>query len=74
MFVGAKESSLAQLIEREGIGICVEAGDSRAFAIAVNRLKQDFDYRIEIGKRARHWFEENGEFMRAAGAWKRLLK
>lgn len=73
VFIGARDSEVARLIEEADCGIPVEAGDSESLAAAILRLKKDPELRADMGRRARALFERDFDQSVALGRWKALL-
>ncbi len=73
IFVGARDSEVAQILEDAGCGIGVEAGRSDRLAEAILSLKDNADVRHDMGTRARELFEREYDKPLAIERWRRTL-
>ena len=73
IFVGARDSEVAQILEDAGCGIGVEAGRGDRLAEAILSLKDNADVRHDMGTRARELFEREYDKPLAIERWRRTL-
>lgn len=63
----------ARIIEREGSGLCVPAGDRSALTAAADRLVSDPDLRAALAERARHYAEATFDIDRIGPRFRQVL-
>jgi len=73
IFIGARDSELAQLIREHGCGFAVEPGDSTALIAAIDKLSQDRAYAGELGRRGRALYDARFAPDIAFANWERIL-
>jgi glycosyltransferase involved in cell wall biosynthesis len=74
IFIGAADGEIAQLVERERIGIAVRQGDPAALAAALVRLRDDRAKCAEMGARARALLGARYDGALALARWKTMLE
>jgi len=59
LFIGPAECEPAQIIFKSGAGIIVPPRDEKAVSKAINKLVNDAELRVEMGKRTREYYEQH---------------
>jgi len=59
LFIGSAECEPAQIIFKSGAGIIVPPRDEKAVSKAINKLVNDAELRVEMGKRTREYYEQH---------------
>lgn len=73
IFIGARDSELAQLIREHGCGYAVEPGDSAGLIAAIDKLSQDRTHAVELGRRGRALYDARFTLDIAFTNWERIL-
>ncbi len=73
IFIGARDSELAQLIGEHACGFAVEPGDTAALVAAIEKLSQDRAYAGELGRRGRALYDARFAPEIAFTNWERIL-
>ena len=74
IFIGAADGEIAQLVEREGIGLAVPQGDAAALRDSLLRLAHDPALCAEMGVRARRLLGDRYDGAIALARWKSMLE
>jgi glycosyltransferase involved in cell wall biosynthesis len=72
-FVGDADGEIAELIDRNGIGVTVERGDGAGLAQQITRMSRKPEQLRQMGTRARELFERDYARPIAIRRWKRML-
>lgn len=62
-----------KIINDSGCGICVEAGDAKGLAKALNKMVTDDQFRNECGKKGREYAEKNFSIGKCVGIYENLI-
>jgi glycosyltransferase involved in cell wall biosynthesis len=73
IFIGARDSELAQLIREHGCGYAVEPGDTAGLIAAIDNLSQDRAHAVELGRRGRALYDARFTPDIAFANWERIL-
>ena len=73
IFVGSRDSELAQLIREHECGYAVEPGDAAALIAAIEKLAQDRAHAVELGRRGRALYDARFAPEIAFANWERIL-
>jgi glycosyltransferase involved in cell wall biosynthesis len=73
IFIGARDSELAQLIRERECGYAVEPGDAAALIAAIGKLEQDRAHAVELGRRGRALYDARFAPEIAFANWQRIL-
>ncbi|HEX3582647.1 MAG TPA: glycosyltransferase family 4 protein [Thermoanaerobaculia bacterium] len=73
IFIGARDSELAQLIGEHGCGYAVEPGDAAGLIAAIDNLSQDRAHAVELGRRGRALYDARFTPDIAFANWERIL-
>jgi glycosyltransferase involved in cell wall biosynthesis len=73
IFIGARDSELAQLIREHECGYAVEPGDATALIAAIGKLEQDRAHAVELGRRGRALYDARFAPEIAFANWERIL-
>jgi len=73
IFIGAKDSEAAEILEREKCGLCVEAGNSDQLVSRILELKENSLKRQLMGENASKCFLRYFDKPHALDAWEKLL-
>lgn len=73
IFIGARDSEAARILEEAQCGLAVEAGKSEQLVEAIRLLKDDPDICRDMGRRARALFERAYDKDIAIARWRRAL-
>ena len=73
IFIGDAEGEIGTIVREAQCGICVEQGNPAALAAAITRLRDEPLLREQMGRNARHIFDERYAKAIAVEQWRRLL-
>ena len=73
IFIGSRDSELAQLIREHGCGYAVEPGDVKGLIAAIDNLSQDRAHAVELGRRGRALYDARFTPDIAFANWERIL-
>lgn len=59
LFIGPPECESARIIVKSGAGIIVPPGDEKAVSQAIDKLVNDYELRVEMGKRAQEYYKQH---------------
>jgi glycosyltransferase involved in cell wall biosynthesis len=74
LYVGPRESEVADVIDEASCGMVIRQGDVEALVAAIRQLRGDAALAREMGRRAREAFERDYTRTRACGRWHELLQ
>jgi glycosyltransferase involved in cell wall biosynthesis len=73
IFVGARDSELARLVQEHECGFAVEPGDSAGLVAAIEKVAQDRGAAGEMGRRGRALYDARFAPRHAFANWERVL-
>jgi glycosyltransferase involved in cell wall biosynthesis len=74
IYVGPRDSEVAEVILSEGCGHVVAQGDASGLVQAIDGLRSDPSLAREMGQRARRVFERDYTSVQACGQWHAMLR